>query len=295
MVEGNEIKNCESTAIKISDLVDAEVRDNILVDNNDSIHILNNKSLVINNEIEKAHGIGIICECNSHEAKCVPKVQNNKVSNCKSHGIHVKGKGCHATLSGNSIKSNKECGIKITDKSKVDIIGGNFIIKNNLQGILIEEASTAKVSDNTISKNIKANIAFGGEGSGQTRIERNEISGSCAEGIFLVEGKNQTSIYENIIKENLDGISLIDSKGKIMQNIIEFNQRCGIQCSGNTTADIMKNHINSNISIGILVKKPSLPNAQTNTLKDNHYQFSVDKHARKKFSSYNTLNKVKGP
>lgn len=142
---------------------------------------------------------------------------------------------------------------------------------------------------------MKANIALGGDGSQQTRIERNEISGSVAEGIFLVEGRAQTSIYENIIKENLDGISLYNSKGKIQQNIIEGNQRCGIQCSGTTSADITKNHINSNISIGLMVKDPSQPNIQTNTLKDNHYQISVDKHARKKFSSYLTLNKIKGP
>jgi len=56
-------------------------------------------------------------------------------------------------------------------------------------------------------------------------LRNNEISESVAEGIFLVEGENQTSISENIIRDNLDGIALFNSKGNIKQNLIEGNQR----------------------------------------------------------------------
>lgn len=137
----------------------------------------------------------------------------------------MSGKHCHANIASNTIKNNRKCGIRLIDQSRAEITNGNFIHKNYNQGICIEEGSSAKIFDNTISKNLKANIAFGGDASQHTRIERNEISGSVAEGVFLVEGRNQTSIYENIIKENLDGISLFNSKGKIEHNIIEGNQR----------------------------------------------------------------------
>lgn len=96
---------------------------------------------------------------------------------------------------------------------------------NYNQGICIEEGSSAKIIDNTITKNMKANIAYGGEGSQHTKIERNEISGSAAEGIFIVEGRHETSIFENIIKDNLDGISMYKSRGKVVQNLVEGNQR----------------------------------------------------------------------
>ena len=142
--------------------------------------------------------------------------------------------------------------------------------------------------------NLKANIAFGGKGSQHTRIDKNEISESVAEGIFLVDGENHTYINENIIRDNLDGISLFNSKGQITQNLIEGNQRWGIQCSGTTSADITSNQIKSNILIGLLIKEPSLPKIQSNVMKDNHYQISVDKHVAKKFQSYKTLNTIKG-
>ena len=185
-------------------------------------------------------------------------------------------------------------GIKLEDHSKADITGRNFIHTNYAQGILIEEGSSAKILENTISKNIKANIAYGGKGSQHTRIDKNEITESVAEGIYLVEGELHTYINENIIRDNLDGISLFNSKGQITQNLIEGNQRWGIRWSGTTSADITANQIKSNLLIGLLIKEPSLPKVQSNVMKDNHYQISVDKHVAKKFQAYKTLNTIKG-
>lgn len=180
------------------------------------------------------------------------------------------------------------------DKAIANIVGRNFIHTNYTQGICIVESSSWKIVENTISKNLKANIAFGGKGSGHTKIERNEISKSMAEGIFLVKGEGATFINENVIRENLDGIALCDSNGKITQNLIESNQRWGIQCSGTTVADISKNQIKSNILIGIMVKEPADPKVGFNIVKDNHYQFSVDRHVSKKGKTYVTSNTVKG-
>ena len=79
MVEANEIRNCRSTGIKVDEHVDADIRENSFHDNNDSMHILNNKSMLINNEIEKSHGIGIILENTKKEAKCAPRLQGNSI------------------------------------------------------------------------------------------------------------------------------------------------------------------------------------------------------------------------
>lgn len=71
---------------------------------------------------------------------------------------------------------------------------------------MIVEGCVAKVSDNNIQKNLKANIAYGGKNSGQSKIEHNMISGSVSEGVFLVEGEENAMISENTIFENKDGI-----------------------------------------------------------------------------------------
>lgn len=56
--------------------------------------------------------------------------------------------------------------------AKANINDRNFIHTNYNQGICIEEGSFAKIVQNTISKNLKANIAYGGKGSKNTKIEK---------------------------------------------------------------------------------------------------------------------------
>jgi len=76
---------------------------------------------------------------------------------------------------------------------------------------LLVEGTFAKITNNQISKNLKANIAFGGRNSGKTKIEMNEIKHSTAEGIFVVEGEESTLIFENNISSNKDGILVLNS------------------------------------------------------------------------------------
>ena len=129
IIESNEILNCRSTGIKIDEHVDGDIRENKLHDNNDSIHILNNKSVVMNNDIDKSHGIGIKIECSYKEAKWNAKMQGNSINNCKLHGIQVSGKGAHGTISSNTIKNNRKWGIKIIERARVEINSGNLIQK----------------------------------------------------------------------------------------------------------------------------------------------------------------------
>lgn len=76
---------------------------------------------------------------------------------------------------------------------------GNVINANYAQGILIEEGCVADIYSNHISANLKANIALGGQGSGETKIKKNLIENGKKEGIFVVEGGENLNIQTNII------------------------------------------------------------------------------------------------
>lgn len=123
---------------------------------------------------------------------------------------------------------------------------GNFITSNHAQGILLEEGCSARITENYIAKNMKANIALGGKGTGLTMIKCNHIEKSKAEGIFVVEAEAGLTIDKNIIKGNQEGIVLLHSEGKITNNQIIENERQGIYCVSETNADIVHNHILNN-------------------------------------------------
>lgn len=60
------------------------------------------------------------------------------------------------------------------------------------------EGSSAKIIANKIEQNIKANIALGGQKTGDTRIMYNYILNSkSGEGIFCVEGEPDLLIEDN--------------------------------------------------------------------------------------------------
>jgi len=59
-----------------------------------------------------------------------------------------------------------------------EISTGNLIHLNYCQGILIEESCSAHICANHIVQNMKANIALGGDGSGSTVINFNQIENS---------------------------------------------------------------------------------------------------------------------
>ena len=85
----------------------------------------------------------------------------------------------------------------------------------------MEEGCCAEINGNHIFKNIKANIALGGQGSASSRIVYNTIEKSKQEGIFVVEGENTLEIKANVISNNFDGIVLLHSAGQVSRNMIE--------------------------------------------------------------------------
>ena len=223
----------------------------------------------------------------------IQMLRSNQIISSKYNGILISGDRCHPKIQNNIVENNKKCGIKIEDNSKAEITERNVIKKNYNQGILIVEGCSAIITGNNVSQNLKANIAYGGQGSQYTRVERNEINGSVAEGIFIVEGHSDTLVRENEVNENKDGIVLYNSEGSIKENMVQYNQRSGILCGGQTDAEITDNKILSNVSIGVMIKDPSVPQLKANEICHNFYQLSLDKNT-KRLEQYLTLNDVKG-
>ena len=146
----------------------------------------------------------------------------------------------------------------------------NFIRYNYNQGILIVEGCYATIIANKIDANIKANIALGGTDSGKTKIKFNSIENSKSEGIFVIEGEEKLLIEENTINNNFYGIVLVGSKGFIKQNQIFDNYTSGLLTEKNTTALIQNNLIAKNMTTGVIIKDPSLPDLRSNFIYDNN-------------------------
>jgi len=75
----------------------------------------------------------------------------------------------------------------------------------------------------------------------------------------MVEGEENTLVFENVINSNKDGILVLNSQGSIKNNTILSNLRTGIHIAGNSVTEVLSNTIKDNISIGIHVKEPALP------------------------------------
>jgi len=89
---------------------------------------------------------------------------------------------------------------------------------------------------NKLEKNIKANIALGGQCSGKSKIKWNQVEYSKQEGIFVVEGEETLIVEENEVIGNNDGIVLVHSKGMVRKNVIKENARSGVMTASDTMA-----------------------------------------------------------
>ena len=146
----------------------------------------------------------------------------------------------------------------------------NIIRYNYNQGILIVEGCYALIVANKIDANIRANIALGGERTGKTRIKYNIIENSKSEGIFVIEGEKDLLIEENTINNNFYGMVLIDSMGTIKNNEIIENYTAGVLTEKETTAKFDHNVIAKNMTTGIIIKDPSLPDMRSNHIYGNN-------------------------
>ena len=212
-------------------------------------------------------GVGCLLEtCNGGTFNA--KIYKNSIIENSKTGLVIKGKNNNATVELNQqIGYNNFSGIHVSDFATPKIYE-NIIFENLHQGILIVSGSSAIIKRNEIKNNIRANIAFGGNLSEDTKICENKIIGSRNEGIFAIEAEGSL-IEKNDIFENNDGIILMNSNyTQIYENNIEGNLRCGILLV-NSSPEVYKNHIYENQFIGLLLKENSGGEFKENQIKSN--------------------------
>ena len=247
---------CKCSSIIINTRVDALIAMNEMQINGVGIEILNNKSIVFENTIQKCHDDGIAVRGTSESHLAQPTIQKNYIEASTHNGIVCEGFSSCPLIKANIIEANRKSGIKMIDSARAHIGGhtlsdredkrshldfkahaslyaqlfedivadgayrdvmtifyevleataefkeqvlqhlnegkvpmDNLIHQNYCQGILLEEGCAADIISNHLIKNIKANIALGGQNSGDTKIKFNHIEKSKQEGIFVVEGE----------------------------------------------------------------------------------------------------------
>jgi parallel beta-helix repeat protein len=121
-----------------------------------------------------------------------------------------------------------------------------------------------------LSKNFKANIAYGGANACDTIIINNEITRSRAEGIFAIES-GYAWIMKNKIMENADGILIYDSSPNISDNDIGENTRSGITCCGASYPHVTNNSIYGHTQSGINMRDNSKGLVYKNKIFSNFY------------------------
>ena len=142
--------------------------------------------LVAMNELVSNSLNGIISRA-KNDLRCDALIRFNTILKNRGSGILCTGKFNFSRIEKNlTIEQNKDAGLKCSDFASVTVCNNN-ITSNYGQGILLVESSYAHIEKNTISKNYKANIAFGGEHSCDTVILNNEIAEGRCEGVFALE------------------------------------------------------------------------------------------------------------
>lgn len=256
IIEENLIEKNQGVGMKLVDCRKISIINNIIVENFiNGAELINCDGLIMLNSFYNNKGVGCLLETQNGGVFKAKILKNSIIENSKA-GLAIKGDKNFAVVEQNQqIGYNNFSGIHISELASPKIMN-NVIFENMHQGILVVSGSQALIKGNEIRENIRANIAFGGKLSENTRIVENKIIGSRNEGIFVIESEGGL-IEKNDIIENNDGIILMNSKEtQINENTLEGNIRCGILLV-HSSPDVYKNQIFENQFIGLLFKKNS--------------------------------------
>jgi hypothetical protein len=83
--------------------------------NDIGVEVLNNKSRIIDNTIEKSHEDGIKIIGYDKNTRSTPYIWKNKIFSCGWVGILCLGEFCEPDIRGNIIESNRKSGIKLSE------------------------------------------------------------------------------------------------------------------------------------------------------------------------------------
>lgn len=111
--------------------------------NDNGVEILNNKSKVIDNTVEKSHENGIRIIGYDKNTRSTPQIWKNTIFSCGQQGILCLGEFCEPDIRGNIIGSNRRAGIKLSEFACASIGGttqdDNQVIPKLLKEIMKEE------------------------------------------------------------------------------------------------------------------------------------------------------------
>ena len=189
-----------------------------------------------------------------NNARVTLKNSNKIYSSKTAHGIVLSGKTkFEITGKNNEIYKNKKNGISSTSSNATVTITGKTKISSNSQSGIYIKASTAKISNVTVSGNSKYGVC--------------------------VEGKGNLTLTSSTIKDNKNyGVNVSGSgtKAKIEKNEIYRNAKTGIMVKSKATvSSIYKNTLNKNGETGIMIKENSkVTSIKKNTIKG-HTKYGI--------------------
>jgi len=265
---------------------------NKIVDCNYGVLALSSDPYIFMNNISKSQENGILIKT-KNLLRSDALIKYNTVEKNLEYGIVLEGAENYTRVEKNHhINANRKAGIRISEQANVKVLN-NRIFGNYGQGILVQESAAAYIEKNEIFQNYKANLAFGGNNSGDTVVLNNLIYKSRSEGIFVIEG-GFSWIKHNDIFDNADGILLFDSCPHISNNQIHENQRSGIICSGSSYPLIEQNQIFGNNQTGISIRDNSQIGCKENKMFANNYQLSVGSMSAKDQKRLMKRNAIEG-
>ena len=118
---------CKGTTIIINSQADAFICLNQMQINETAIELVNNKSILYANTIQKSHHDGVKCVCTADlftkDNHTEPIIQKNYIEASTHSGIVCEGEYCDPKIRENIIETNRKAGIKLMNKAKAHIGG----------------------------------------------------------------------------------------------------------------------------------------------------------------------------
>lgn len=250
------------------------IQKNEIVENETGVILCSCDARLLQNFIFKnrKNGVHAITHDSLLNASCL---KMNHITSNKLNGVLAEGENCLLTIQSNyHISENGECGIKVCQLAEADIVN-NFVYYNNGQGVLLQEKSIAKLQLNSVFKNLKANVAIGGELSGDSLIFQNTIHSSPSEGLFMVQCGN-AMVYKNDIYGNYDGVVVYESCPELRGNLIRANTTNGLIVMKGSQPIVEGNLIEENEIIGMVIKDISEPILKKNKIENNEVNFASE-------------------
>lgn len=134
---------------------------------------------------------------------------------------------------------------------------------------------------------------MGGELSEKTVIKGNKIFQSRNEGIFIIDGK-ESEISENEIYENNDGVILINSHPKILENTINNNTRSGLFLLEGSSPTVSGNFIRDNQFIGLFIRDECTGKFDSNDIRGNPSQVYLKQECKQLMPDIEKNNIIEG-